>query len=61
LPECPTYFISETKEYVSSSSSPNKYIINENESASECTKNATFIAYSTTNEKKCVIKCDSIQ
>ena len=61
LPECPAYFISETKECVSSCSSPNEYIINENECASEYTKNATFIAYSTTNEKKCFIKCDSIQ
>ena len=56
--KCTSYFRSETKECVSSCD-PNEYIINENECATECTKNATFIAYSTNNEKKCVIKCDS--
>jgi len=59
LPKCTDYFISETKECVTSCSSPNEYIINENECAKECTRNATFIAYSDDNKKKCVINCDS--
>ena len=58
LPNCDGKFISEEKKCVSNCEN-SQYIINENECAEDCTKNATFLDGRYSGPYKCDIKCDS--
>ena len=58
LQNCNEKFISKEKKCVSSCGT-GEYIINENECADDCTKNATFLDGRYNGPYKCGIKCDS--
>ena len=58
LPNCDGKFISEEKKCVPNCEN-SQYIINENECADDCTKNATFLDGRYNGPYKCDIKCDS--